>query len=334
MHANERDEIREVFAGDIAASVGLPSAFTGDTLCAPDGVITFERMAFPEPVIHVSLEPRTQADQEKMAAALGRLSQDDPTFRSRTDDETGQIIISGMGELHLEIAVDRLRREYGVAARAGTPQVAYREGILGSVECSGEFSCQVGAGTHFGHVTLKVEPTTFGSSFEFVDGTRDGTLSREYIPAVRQGLGEALASGALAGYPVTGVKVTLLDGFHRGADSSDSAFRMAASIALKDGMRRARPVLLEPMMAVKVETPEEFMGSVMGDLHARRGMIQGMDDPASGIKAIQAEVPLAEMFGYSTSLRSATQGRATYSMEFKQYSEAPRYVAEAVINKN
>jgi elongation factor G len=334
MHANEREEVEGVFAGDIAASVGLNGAFTGDTLCSPDDVITFERMSFPEPVMHVSLEPRTQVDQERMALALGRITQEDPTFRSRIDAESGQTIISGMGELHLEIAVERLRREYGVSARAGVPQVAYREGIRSSVECSGDFHSSIGDRTHFGHVRLKLEQVEHGRSLEFVDGTRDGMLAREYIPAVKQGLGEALANGVLAGFPVSGVKVTLLDGSRHGAESSDSAFRLAASIAFKDGMRRACPVLLEPMMAVKVETPQEFTGSVMGDLHARRGMIQGIDDPTSGIKAIHAEVPLAEMFGYSTSLRSATQGRATYSMEFKQYSEAPEHVAEAVINKN
>lgn len=333
MHANERQEVGEVFAGDIAAA-SLNDVATGDTICAPGDVIAFEQIAFPEPVMHVSLEPRTQLDQDKVALALGRIGQEDPTFRFRTDDETGQIIISGMGELHLEIAVERLRREHGVTARAGTPQVAYREGIRETVECSGEFDSSVGDQAHFGHVKFKLEPTDYGSGFEFVDGTRDGTLAREYIPAVRQGLGEALAGGVLAGFPVTGVKVTLVDGSHQRADSSDSAFRMAAVSAFKDGMRRARPVLLEPMMSVKIETPEDYMGGVMGDLHARRGMIQGMDDPTSGIKVIHAEVPLAEMFGYSTSLRSATQGRATYSMEFKQYSEAPKHVAEAVINKN
>ncbi len=334
MHANDRDEVDEVFAGDIAAAVGLESASTGDTLCAPSGVIAFESMSFPEPVIHVALEPRTLADQEKLTVALVRMMQDDPTFRARTDDETGQTIISGMGELHLEIIVDRMRREYGVAANAGVPQVAYREGIRNSVDCAGSFDVSIEGRSESGLVNLRLDPTEFGAGFEFVDGTKDGMLAREYIPAVRQGLGEALASGVLAGFPVTGVKVTLLDGSHQGVDAGESVFRMAASIALKDGMRRASPVLLEPMMAVKVETPEEFMGNVMGDLHSRRGTIHGMDDPMSGIKAIRAEVPLAEMFGYSTSLRSATQGRATYSMEFKQYSEAPRHVAEAVINKN
>jgi elongation factor G len=333
MHANDRDEVGEVFAGDIAAA-GLNDVSTGDTICAPGNAIAFEKMAFPEPVMHLSLEPRTQVDQDRLASALARMGQEDPTFRFRTDDETGQIIISGMGELHLEIAVDRLRREHGVMARAGTPRVAYREGIREAVDCSGEFDNSVGGRAHFGRIRLKLEPTAYGSSFEFVDGTRDGTPAREYIPAVRQGLGEALAGGVLAGFPVAGVKVTLLDGSSQRADSSDSAFRMAAAIAFKDGMRRARPVLLEPIMSVKVETPEEYMGSVMGDLHARRGLVQGIDDPASGIKAIHAEVPLAEMFGYSTSLRSATQGRATHSMEFKQYSEAPKHVAEAVINKN
>ncbi len=339
MHANDRDEVGEVFAGDIAASSGLIDVSTGDTLCSPADVIAYERMAFPEPVMHMSLEPRTQVDQENLASALGRIAQEDPTFRYRTDDESGQVVISGMGELHLEVVVDRLRREHGVAARVGTPRVAYREGIRESVECSGESGGAAGDDTHSCRVNCRLEPIAYGASFEFVDGTRDETPPREYISSVRQGLGEALADGVLAGFPVTGVKVTFLDGSHRTgshrtADAKDSAFRMAAAIAFKDGMRRARPVLLEPMMAVKVETPEEYMGSVMGDLHARRGMILGMDDPMSGTKVIHAEVPLREMFGYSTSLRSATQGRATYSMEFKRYSEAPGHVAEAVINKN
>jgi len=340
MHANEREEINEVRAGDIAAAIGLDCATTGDTLCDPLAVITLEAMAFPDPVIRVSLEPRSTDDQEKMTVALSRLAQEDPTFSWHVDHESGQTIISGMGELHLEIIVDRLRREYGVNVRAGVPQVSYREAIRESVEAEGRFirrSHRSGDGAsmgQYGHVWLRIEPNAPGAGFAFIDATDGNVVPGVFVPAVRQGLEESLPSGVLAGFPVVDVKVTLLDGSHRENDSSETAFRMAASIAFKDGMRRANPVLLEPMMAVEVETPEEFMGNVVGDLHARRGMIQGTDNLLSGIKTIRAEVPLAEMFGYSTSLRSATRGRATYSMEFRQYSEAPRNVTDAVINKN
>ena len=334
MHANERDEIREVRAGDIAAAVGLKDVTTGDTICDPDQVVVLERMEFPEPVIHVAVEPRTKGDQERMGIALDRLAREDPSFRVRTDAESGQTIISGMGELHLEIIVDRMRREFGVDASVGPPQVAYREAIRQTVDIEGRFIKQSGGKGQYGHVWLKLEPNEAGKGYEFVDAIKGGVVPREYIPAVNKGLEEALPNGVLAGFPVVDVRVTLFDGSYHEVDSSENAFRMAASIALRDGMRKAAPVLLEPMMAVEVETPEEFMGNVMGDLSARRGIIQGMEDLVSGVKAVKAEVPLAEMFGYSTSLRSATQGRATYSMEFKHYSEAPRSVAEAVINKN
>ncbi len=332
MHANQREEIKEVRAGDIAAAVGLKEAVTGDTLCDPTAVITLERMIFPEPVIHVAVEPKTKLDQEKMGMALNRLAQEDPSFRVRTDEESGQTIISGMGELHLEIIVERMKREFGVEANVGAPQVAYREAIKKSVEIEGKFIKQSGGRGQYGHVWLKLEPNEAGKGFEFVDAIKGGTVPREYIPAVEKGLLETLPNGVLAGFPVVDVKVTLFDGSYHDVDSNENAFKMAASIAFKDGMRKASPVLLEPMMAVEVETPADFMGNVVGDLSSRRGMIQGMDD-LPGLKVIRAEVPLAEMFGYSTSLRSATQGRATYTMEFKQYSEAPRSVAEAIINK-
>ncbi|MDN5882775.1 MAG: elongation factor G, partial [Nitrosospira sp.] len=332
MHANQREEIKEVRAGDIAAAVGLKEAVTGDTLCAPGDVITLERMIFPEPVIHVAVEPKTKLDQEKMGIALNRLAQEDPSFRVRTDEESGQTIISGMGELHLEIIVDRMKREFGVEANVGAPQVAYREAIRKPVEIEGKFIKQSGGRGQYGHVWLKMEPHVAGKGFEFVDAIKGGTVPREYIPAVEKGLRETLPNGVLAGFPVIDVKVTLFDGSYHDVDSNENAFKMAASIAFKDGMRKANPVLLEPMMAVEVETPADFMGNVVGDLSSRRGMIQGMDD-LPGLKVIRAEVPLAEMFGYSTSLRSATQGRATYTMEFKQYAEAPKSVAEAVINK-
>jgi elongation factor G len=332
MHANQREEIKEVRAGDIAAAVGLKEATTGDTLCDPNKVITLEKMIFPEPVIHVAVEPKTKADQEKMGIALNRLAQEDPSFRVRTDEESGQTIISGMGELHLEIIVDRMKREFGVEANVGAPQVAYREAIKKSVEVEGKFVKQSGGRGQYGHVWLKMEPNETGKGFEFVDATKGGSVPREYIPAVNKGLEETLPNGVLAGFPVVDVKVTLFDGSYHEVDSNENAFKMAASIAFKDGMRKASPALLEPMMAVEVETPPEFMGNVVGDLSSRRGMIQGMDDVA-GIKVIKAEVPLAEMFGYSTTLRSATQGRATYTMEFKHYNEAPKSVAEAVINK-
>ena len=332
MHANQRLDIKEVRAGDIAAAVGLKEATTGDTLCDPNKVITLEKMDFPDPVIHVAVEPKTKADQEKMGVALNRLAQEDPSFRVRTDEETGQTIISGMGELHLEIIVDRMKREFGVEANVGAPQVAYREAIKKSVEVEGKFVKQSGGRGQYGHVWLRMEPNETGKGFEFVDATKGGSVPREYIPAVNKGLVETLPNGVLAGFPVVDVKVTLFDGSFHEVDSNENAFKMAASMAFKDGMRKASPVLLEPMMAVEVESPPEFMGNVVGDLSSRRGMIQGMDDIA-GIKVIKAEVPLAEMFGYSTSLRSATQGRATYTMEFKHYTEAPKNVAEAVINK-
>jgi elongation factor G len=331
MHANQREEIKEVRAGDIAAAVGLKDVTTGDTLCDPSNVIILERMIFPEPVIHVAEEPKTKADQEKMGIALNRLAQEDPSFRVRTDEESGQTIISGMGELHLEIIVDRMKREFGVEANVGAPQVAYREAIKKTVEIEGKFVKQSGGKGQYGHVWLKMEPNEAGKGYEFVDAIKGGTVPREFIPAVDKGLRETLPNGVLAGFPVVDVKVTLFDGSYHDVDSNENAFKMAASFAFKDGMRKATPVLLEPMMAVEVETPEDYMGDVMGDLSSRRGMIQGMDDTPSG-KVIKAEVPLAEMFGYSTALRSATQGRATYSMEFKHYAEAPKNVAEAVMN--
>lgn len=333
MHANQREEIKEVRAGDIAAAVGLKEATTGETLCAPDKIITLEKMEFPEPVIHVAVEPKTKADQEKMGIALNRLAQEDPSFRVRTDEESGQTIISGMGELHLEILVDRMKREFGVEANVGAPQVAYREAIKKNAEVEGKFIKQSGGRGQYGHVWLRIEPNEAGKGFEFVDAIKGGTVPREFIPAVEKGLIDTLPNGVLAGFPVVDVKVTLFDGSYHDVDSNENAFKMAASIAFKDGMRKANPVLLEPMMAVEVETPEDFMGNVMGDLSGRRGMVQGMEDQAGGIKVIKAEVPLAEMFGYSTTMRSLSQGRATYSMEFKHYSEAPKNVAEAIINK-
>ncbi len=332
MHANQREEIKEVRAGDIAAAVGLKEATTGDTICDPDHVIMLERMIFPEPVIHVAVEPKTKVDQEKMGIALNRLAQEDPSFRVHTDEESGQTIISGMGELHLEILVDRMKREFGVEANVGAPQVAYREAIRKLVQVEGKFIKQSGGRGQYGHVWLKMEPNEKGKGYEFVDAIKGGTVPREFIPAVAKGLLETLPNGVLAGFPVVDVKVTLFDGSYHDVDSNENAFKMAASMAFKDGMRQANPVLLEPMMAVEVETPEDFMGNVVGDLSSRRGMIQGMDDLPTG-KVIKAEVPLAEMFGYSTTLRSLSQGRATYTMEFKHYTEAPKNVAEAVINK-
>ena len=333
MHANQREEIKEVFAGDIAAAVGLKEATTGETLCDPAKVITLERMIFPEPVIHVAVEPKTKVDQEKMGIALNRLAQEDPSFRVRTDEESGQTIISGMGELHLEILVDRMRREFGVEANVGAPQVAYREAIRKSVEQEGKFVEQSGGRGQYGHVWIKLEPHEQGKGFEFVDAIKGGTVPREFIPAVEKGLRETLPNGVLAGFPVVDVKVTLFDGSYHDVDSNENAFKMAASMAFKDAMRKASPVLLEPMMAVEVETPEDYMGNVMGDLSSRRGIVQGMEDQIGGIKLVKAEVPLSEMFGYSTTLRSLSQGRATYSMEFKHYTEAPKNVAEAIINK-
>ena len=333
MHANQREEIKEVRAGDIAAAVGLKEATTGDTLCDPEHEITLEKMIFPEPVIHVAVEPKTKADQEKMGIALNRLAQEDPSFRVRTDEESGQTIISGMGELHLEILVDRMKREFGVEANVGAPQVAYREAIKKSVEQEGKFIKQSGGRGQYGHVWLKLDPNEQGKGFEFIDAIKGGTVPREFIPAVEKGLRETLPNGVLAGFPVVDVKVTLFDGSSHDVDSNENAFKMAASMAFKDGMRKASPVLLEPMMAVEVETPEDFMGNVVGDLSSRRGMIQGMDDMPTG-KVIKAEVPLAEMFGYSTTLRSLSQGRATYTMEFKHYTEAPKSIADGIINRD
>ncbi len=332
MHANEREEIKEVFAGDIAAAVGLKEASTGDTLCDPSKVITLERMIFPEPVIHVAVEPKTKVDQEKMGMALNRLAQEDPSFRVRSDEESGQTIISGMGELHLEVLVERMKREFGVEANVGAPQVAYREAIRKSVEVEGKFVKQSGGRGQYGHVWLRIEPNEAGKGFEFVDAIKGGSVPREFIPAVKKGLEETLPNGVLAGFPVVDIKVTLFDGSYHDVDSNENAFKMAASMGFKDGMRKASPVLLEPMMAVEVETPEDYTGTVMGDLSSRRGMVQGMEDMVGGSKIVKAEVPLAEMFGYSTALRSATQGRATYSMEFKHYTEAPKSVAEAVMS--
>ena len=332
MHANERKEIKFVECGDIAAAVGLKAVTTGDTLCALDHPIILERMEFPDPVISQAVEPKTKADQEKMALALNRLAQEDPSFRVRTDEESGQTIISGMGELHLEILVDRMKREFNVEATVGKPQVAYRETIRSVVEnAECKFAKQSGGRGQYGHVVLKLEPLEPGKGFEFVDAIKGGVVPREYIPAVQKGVEDTLKSGVLAGFPVVDVKVTLHFGSYHEVDSNENAFKIAASMAFKDGMRRANPVLLEPIMAVEVETPEEKMGDVMGDLSSRRGVIQGMDDLAGGGKSIKAEVPLAEMFGYATQLRSLTQGRATYTMEFKHYAEAPRNVAEAVM---
>ena len=332
MHANNREELKEVRAGDIAAAVGLKDVTTGDTICDIKKPMILERMIFPEPVIHVAVEPKTKADQEKMGIALGRLSQEDPSFRVKTDEETNQTIISGMGELHLEILVDRMRREFAVEADIGAPQVAYREAIKKSVEQEGKFVKQSGGKGQYGHVWLKIEPNETGKGYEFIDSIKGGSVPREFIPAVDKGLKETITAGVLAGYPIEDVKVTLYDGSFHDVDSNENAFKMAASFAFKDGCKKADPILLEPMMFVEVETPEEYMGDVMGDLSSRRGIVQGMEDNA-GIKVIRCEVPLAEMFGYSTVVRSLSQGRATYSMEFKHYAEAPRNVADAVINK-
>ena len=332
MHANNREEIKEVRAGDIAAAVGLKDVTTGDTLCDTAKPVVLERMVFPEPVIHVAVEPKTKADQEKMGIALNRLAQEDPSFRVKTDEETNQTIISGMGELHLEILVDRMKREFSVEANIGSPQVAYREAIKKQVTSEGKFVKQSGGKGQYGHVWLRIEPNEQGKGYEFIDEIKGGTVPREFIPAVDKGLRETITAGVLAGYPIEDVKVALYDGSYHDVDSNENAFKMAASFAFKDGCKKADPVLLEPMMAVEVETPEEYMGDVMGDLSSRRGIVQGMEDNATG-KVIRVEVPLAEMFGYSTVVRSLSQGRATYSMEFKHYAEAPRNVADAVINK-
>jgi len=333
MHANNRQEVEEIRAGDIAACVGLKDVTTGETLCDPSAVITLERMVFPEPVIAQAVEPKSKADQEKMGIALNRLASEDPSLRVRTDEESGQTIIAGMGELHLEIIVDRMKREFGVEANVGKPQVAYRETIRGTVdEAEGKFVRQSGGKGQYGHVVFKIEPNEAGKGFEFVDAIKGGVVPREYIPAVEKGVIEALNTGVLAGYPVVDVKVTLHFGSYHDVDSSEQAFKMAAIFGFKEGCKKAQPVILEPMMAVEVETPEDYAGNVMGDLSSRRGMVQGMEDMVGGGKAIKAEVPLSEMFGYSTTLRSMSQGRATYTMEFKHYSEAPRNVSEAIMS--
>ena len=333
MHANEREEIDEVRAGDIAAAIGLKEVTTGETLCDAAHEITLERMIFPEPVIHIAIEPKTKADQEKMGVALNRLAKEDPSFRIKGDEETGQTIISGMGELHLEIIVDRMRREFNVEANVGAPQVAYRETIRNSIEVEGKHVKQSGGKGQYGHCWIRMEPSGEGVGYSFADEIKGGSIPREFIPSVDYGITQAMKSGVIAGYPVVDVKVAVFDGSYHDVDSSQLAFELAGSMAFKEGMRRANPVLLEPMMAVEVETPEEYMGDVMGDLSSRRGIIQGMDDDDSGGKIVRAEVPLAEMFGYSTDLRSKTQGRATYSMEFKHYSEAPKHIADAVVSK-
>ena len=332
MHANERQEIEEIRAGDIAACVGLKEVTTGDTLCDLDAHIMLERMVFPEPVIAQAVEPKSKVDQEKMGIALSRLASEDPSFRVRTDEESGQTIIAGMGELHLDIIVDRMKREFGVEANVGKPQVAYRETVRKSVsDVEGKFVRQSGGKGQYGHVVFRLEPNEPGKGFEFLDEIKGGVVPREYIPAVQKGVEEALQSGVLAGYPVVDVKVALTFGSYHDVDSSEQAFKMAAIFGFKEAARKADPVILEPMMAVEVETPEDYAGTVMGDLSSRRGMVQGMDDMAGGGKAIKAEVPLSEMFGYATQLRSMTQGRATYVMEFKHYAEAPRNVAEAIM---
>ncbi len=332
MHANSREEIKEIRAGDIAACVGLKDVTTGDTLCAADKVITLERMEFPEPVISVAVEPKTKADQEKMGVALSKLAQEDPSFRVHTDQESGQTIISGMGELHLEIIVDRLKREFKVDANVGKPRVAYRETIRKAVEQEGKFVRQSGGRGQYGHVWLKLEPREPGAGYEFVNAIVGGVVPKEYIPAVDKGVQEQMEKGVLAGYPVVDVKVTIFDGSYHEVDSNEMAFKVAGSMGFKEGAHKAGAVLLEPIMKVEVVTPEDYMGDVMGDLNRRRGILQGMDDSPSG-KVVRAEVPLAEMFGYATDLRSATQGRATYSMEFAKYNEAPAAIAEAVVKK-
>jgi len=334
MHANDRLEIDEVRAGDIAAGIGLKDVTTGETLCSPDHIITLERMVFPEPVIHVAVEPKTKADQEKMGVALSRLAKEDPSFRVRTDEETGQTIMSGMGELHLEILVDRMKREFGVEANVGAPQVAYRETITKiAADVEGKHAKQSGGKGQYGHCVITLEPAGEGKGYEFLDEIKGGTIPREFIPSVDKGIQNTLKAGVLAGFPVVDVKVHLTFGSYHDVDSSQIAFELAGSLAFKEAMRRAGPVILEPMMAVEVETPEDYMGDIMGDISSRRGILQGMDDNPAGGKMIKAEVPLSEMFGYSTTLRSMSQGRATYSMEFKHYSEAPRNVAEAIMNK-
>lgn len=333
MHANSREEIKEVRAGDIAAAVGLKSVTTGDTLTDPNQIITLERMDFPEPVISVAIEPKTKADQEKMGIALGKLAAEDPSFRVRSDEESGQTIISGMGELHLEIIVDRMKREFGVEANVGAPQVAYRETIRKTIEQEGKFVRQSGGRGQYGHVWLRIEPQEAGKGYEFVNGIVGGVVPREYVPAVDKGVQEQMQNGVLAGYPVVDVKVTLIDGSYHEVDSNEMAFKIAGSMCFKQGALNAGAVLLEPIMKVEVVTPEDYMGDVVGDLNRRRGIILGMDDSVSG-KTVSAEVPLSEMFGYATTLRSATQGRATYTMEFVKYNEAPSNIAQALIKKD
>ncbi|MCP4996739.1 MAG: elongation factor G [Gammaproteobacteria bacterium] len=332
MHSNSREEIKEVCAGDIAAAVGLKDVTTGDTLCDLDQQIVLERMDFPEPVIAVAVEPRTQADQEKMGVALSKLAQEDPSFRVSTDEESGQTIIAGMGELHLDIIVDRMKREFSVEANVGAPQVAYRETIRKAVEQEGKFVRQSGGRGQYGHVHLKIEPQEQGAGYEFVNEIVGGSVPREYIPAVDKGVQEQMENGVIAGYPMVDVKVTLFDGSYHDVDSSEMAFKIAGSMGFREGAANAKPVLLEPVMQVEVVTPEDYMGDVMGDLSSRRGVVHGMDDSPSG-KQIKAEVPLAAMFGYATDLRSATQGRATYSMEFSKYSEVPASIVDAIIKK-
>jgi len=333
MHANNREEIKEVHAGDIVAAVGLKNATTGDTLCSLDDVIILERMVFPEPVINVAVEPKTKQDQEKMGVALSKLAQEDPSFRVWTDEESGQTIIAGMGELHLEIIVDRMLREFGVEANIGKPQVAYRETITKSVEQEGKYIKQTGGRGQYGHVWLKIEPNEVGAGFKFLNAVVGGSIPKEYIPAVEKGVSEQTQNGVLAGYPVVDVKVTVFDGSYHEVDSNENAFKIAGSQAFKTGALKAGAVILEPIMSVEVVTPEDYMGDIVGDLNRRRGMIQGMDDGVPGIKHVKAEVPLSEMFGYATDMRSATQGRATYTMEFKHYAQAPASVSEAIIKK-
>jgi elongation factor G len=332
MHANSREEIKEVCAGDIAAAIGLKDVTTGDTLCDMNNLITLERMDFPEPVISIAVEPKTQADQEKMAVALSKLAQEDPSFRVRTDEESGQIIISGMGELHLEILVDRMLREFKVGCNVGSPQVAYREALRNSVEVEGKFIRQSGGRGQYGHVWLRLEPQEEGLGYEFVNEIVGGTVPKEFIPAVNKGVEEQMGNGVLAGYPIEDVKVTLFDGSYHDVDSNEMAFKIAGSMGFREGAMKASPYLLEPIMKIEVVTPEDYMGDVMGDLNRRRGIVQGMEDSVSG-KIIRAEVPLGEMFGYSTDLRSATQGRATYSMEFSKYAEAPSRVVDAIVKR-
>ncbi|MCP4957251.1 MAG: elongation factor G [Photobacterium aquimaris] len=331
MHANKRDEIKEVCAGDIAAAIGLKTVTTGDTLCDQDHKVILERMEFPEPVIQIAVEPRSQADQEKMSIALGKLVAEDPSFRVETDDESGQILISGMGELHLDIIVDRMKREFGVECNVGKPQVAYRETILGKTEIEGKFVREFGGRGQYGHVWLRIEPSELGEGFVFVDETVNGSVPKEFISSVSEGIEEQMRNGVLAGYPVLDVKAVLFDGSYHDVDSSEMAFKIAASMAFRDGALQANPVILEPLMKVEVTTPEDWMGDVVGDINRRRGMIEGLDDGPAGLKIVHAKVPLSQMFGYATDLRSATQGRASYSMEFFEYSEVPKNVAATII---